>query len=155
MALKLNDFEGFNRYLFSKEEPNWKTFYDKETDTFTPPIGNPITEAEHQLNHYALWMVISHFALRRKPDFKHSKMVVIPECLCYACEWKPKNTCCVNGCPLIGILPGICTPEWDTWSHIPTSASEFTLSHLAKQIAMTPWREVEGRRIRHEPEIYY
>lgn len=146
MGLRLNDFDGFNRYLFGKKEPNWKKFYNERAEVFKPPIGKPITEAEYQLDHYALWMVISHFALRRKPEFRDSKMVVIPNCNCYACEWKPANTCCVNGCPLIGILPGTCTWEWDTWSYIRASASEFTLSHFAKKIATTPWREVEGRR---------
>lgn len=151
MKLKLNDFEGFDRYLFGEEKPDWKRFYNKRTDTFEPPIGKPTKEVEYQLDHYTLWMVISHFALRHKPIiFKYCGKIVNPICRCYACEWRlyqRNDESCIEGCPLIGVLPTGCTMEWRTWAFNcknRTDVSDDEKSRLAKQIAMTPWRKVKG-----------
>lgn len=95
--LKLNDFDGFDRFLFSEEEQldenRWKKYYFKDDDNifrFHPPIDCPKKISEYQLNHYALWMVIYFFKLRRKPVFYGRK----PFAGCYACGFNPGGPCC-------------------------------------------------------------
>lgn len=94
--LKLNDFERFEDFLFTKEEralpdeEKWKKYFD-ENCNFIPPILEPCTIEEHQLCHYTYWKVIFTFRLSRKPCFAEGNM---PKSKCYACEWCQSNRFC-------------------------------------------------------------
>lgn len=144
MDLKLNDFEGFNRYLFGEEEPDWSTLYITNDDMFIPPIAYPNTEAEHQLCHYALWMTMS----KCTPEWKPNIFGVIRN-RCYACEWKKRcghlNDSCDAFCPFTSIQPSTCDPALEEWVKLDRRTYKDLLyfRKLAEKIARIPWREVE------------
>lgn len=150
--LKLNDFEGFNKILFGDHEPDWSKFYNKEIDVFMPPIGNPITLPEYQLDHYTMWMVISAFALIYKPNyfFNNTK----PYSRCYACEYKhhhrPPEYCRFT-CPLDldGAYFG-CGPLYIRYCGLTSGKNlddpeRVTLiKQTAEKIAKLKWREIRS-----------
>lgn len=138
--LKLNDFEGFDKILFNDNEPDWSKFYDKDAVTFTPPIERPETLVEHQLNHYALWMVISTFRLPGKPHIHTLSYRDIPFNRCYPCSWHVKHgSSCEQTCPLIldDDYKG-CGTAFDKWKESPVDVKV----QAAKEIAKYHWREV-------------
>lgn len=99
--LKPNDFNSFDRFLIEqsrgKESVEWDFYYRKHADMFLPPIPQPKTMAEYQLDHYALWMIISIFNLKNKPFFGVSEEY-IPDNRCYACSYIPDDNC--EACPI-------------------------------------------------------
>lgn len=139
--LKLNDFEGFDKILFGDHKPDWSNFYDEKNNIFMPPIKKPITLAENQLCHYALWMVISTFRLSKKPTFYNSgRYWYIPLNRCYPCNWHVRyDTSCKRTCPLVldDDYYG-CGTAFDRWKKSPIDAK----AQAAKEIAKYQWREV-------------
>lgn len=136
--LKLNDFDGFNRRLFGEEKPDWSIFYDEKTGTFCPPISDPMSEAEYQLDHYALWMVMSVFSLFKKPVIESLPTTSINHC--YPCEYILSDC---NYCP---IKPQdregkrkTCAVEYDNWRY---AASPYDKSFWAERVAKLEWRYV-------------
>lgn len=144
--LKLNDFEGFNKLLFGSFEPDWSKFYDRENYTFLPPYPTPKTEVEHQVCHYALWMVISTFYLSMKPSFLSD--VEIPVARCYACQYKRYRTSskyhCKDGCPLVLDDGYNCCGS--TYDEYVLASNNFgmamQLKDAAERIARLEWREI-------------
>lgn len=59
--LKLNDFEGFDQYLFPNGKKDWHKFWAQTNGHmhYIPPIEDPVKLVDFQLNHYALWMSIA------------------------------------------------------------------------------------------------
>lgn len=154
--LKLNDFEAFDRLIFRGREPNWKCLYDPKTDAFYPPIPRPKSEAEHQLDHYALWMVIAHNDLTNKPclflrrGFR-TRDVLVPRGRCYACQYHAQHYNIANchnpeySCPLTSSNGmNSCGEEWNRWncarSRFHFDARE--VSQAAIDIAHINWREI-------------
>lgn len=145
MDLKLNDFEGFNRYLFGEEEPDWSKFHQKEWNVFIPSIEKPETKVEHQLCHYALWMVISNCSPTVKPVIKRGMDI---RNRCYACTWKNKINKfgnCVNYCPLTSLTRGSCSRAWFSWVNLlthpqHTDSEVEECRKLAEEIAKIPWK---------------
>lgn len=157
-AIKLNDFASFDRYLFGMKGPNWGLFYNKTDDLFTPPIEHPKTEVEYQLNHYTLWMVISHFHLRHKPRFSFAHQ---PRLKCYACGYKlrygnRKNVrlSCAGYCPLAiwdtieaesTPVSWICGEEYNTFIDcVYDNCDVPAISLAAKRVAKMLWRVIES-----------
>lgn len=153
--ITLNDFEAFDRFIFGDRKHNWKKLYNKETDTFYPPIPIPETEVEHQLDHYALWMTMGNYYLTKKPArYRHlfSGRVTLPNYGCYACGYayiKKNNPHinCLTDCPLTSISPSSCADIWKIWcSQIScayrTPSKKYILS-ISEQIARIPWREIQ------------
>lgn len=87
--MKLNDFKGFEKRLFTEEErrllpkEKWKKFYNQQSYFFNAPIREPKTIAEYQLDHYALWMVISTFRLACNPAYRTvlAATTAMPACI--------------------------------------------------------------------------
>lgn len=146
IELKLNDFEGFNKILFGDHKPDWSKFYDATNDTFLPPYPTPKTEVEHQVCHYALWMVISTFSLIMKPIFLSD--VEIPVGRCYACQYKHYHVSpeyyCKDGCPLVldddYDFCGSAYNEYELASD--NFGMEVQLKDAAERVAKLEWREV-------------
>lgn len=139
MSLKLNDFEGFGRYLFGDHDPNWNKFYDKENNIFMPPILCPKTEAEYQLNHYTFWMVIAAFKLSEKPLFHPD--CVRPMCSCYACgvaDNIPNEHECADSCPLDLRSYETCGEDFDQWSLSRLPRWAYNVAHI-------PWRDIGNK----------
>lgn len=148
--LKLNDFDSFDAFLFGGKTPDWRRFYDKEMDTFFPPIDYPTHIAEYQLNHYTMWMVVSTFALWDKPY--HFNGGHIPVARCYACDYKRRygyQGSCECRCPLVlgGYVSG-CGKPYTTYVDLtaqrdpcdPLSVS--LVEQAAEQVARMKWREL-------------
>lgn len=150
IELNLNDFEGFNKILFGDHEHDWSKFYNKETRRFIPPIDSPATLAAHQLDHYALWMVISAFGLSHKPEYWDSER--IPPMRCYACAWKLQTAQnCRDGCPLIldDDYEG-CGSAYDRFESADKLEDLKEVREVrkqaAKEIAMLKWRWRERKK---------
>lgn len=145
MKLNLNDFDSFDAFLFNGKNPNWGKFYDRETDIFIPPIYRPMTLPEYQLDHYALWMVISSFCLTKKPYFTFFIEMLINGC--YACHYKfyhePYIYSCKNGCPLVLDDYAQCGTAYSDYMRESTIyGATARLKDAAEQIAKLKWREV-------------
>lgn len=141
--LKLNNFEGFDKILFGDSKPYWDKFYDVNSNTFRPPILDPKTEAEHQIDHYALWMVIASFSLIRKPIITLD--ATVPLAKCYACEWRRVHCpelSCKYGCPLTandGCTS--CGRDYDIYNHIAADLGVCQeLGDAAERVAKFTWR---------------
>lgn len=95
-ALRLNDFDGFERFLFTDVEMDlptnerWYKYFSyslKEGDPrFYQPIFDPKTIEEFQLCHYAYWMVIYTFELYQKPNIWNGDRSILLNC--YACAFE-------------------------------------------------------------------
>lgn len=140
--IRLNDFESFDRYLFGEGAVNWEKFYHVVGYSwiFTPPILHPVTEAEYQLDHYALWMAIARNSPFKKPIF--SDDAVRPFYRCYACQYKRDkygaNKACLLYCPLINAEELNCVEPYRKWAN--TDDEEYA-TYQATCIARIPWRE--------------
>lgn len=149
--IKLNDFEAFDRFIFGSEEHNWNKFYDKETNTFTPPIKTPVTEVEHQIDHYALWMVISHFKLVYKPEIFSDDDPSSSKC--YACKYtkliNPASQPSCLYCPILNGKINSCSESYNEWLTakmlvvINRDDDYEFLANCAAQVSRTPWRIIE------------
>lgn len=152
--LILNDFEGFDQFIFRGKTPNWEKLYNKERDIFYPPIPFPKTEVEHQLDHYALWMVMAHYKLTSKPDNFRKRgfffRAALQPCIrCYACEWHNRicnSVDCIfsNYCPLTSSgKGGTCGYMWGKWQHLCIHYPEETeqIQQTANAIAHIEWGE--------------
>lgn len=150
--LKLNDFDGFNTILFDTHDPDWSKFYNEKTNIFYPPITNPIRKVEYQLDHYALWMVISTFCLNEKPTFVFASITPIAKC--YACEWaknrdRSKSMNCRDSCPLVlseaSQYDWGCGTDFDLWHYVrilDDDSSKKEAKDAAERVAKLRWREV-------------
>lgn len=132
--LKLNDFDGFNKVLFGDHKPDWSKFYYKKSDTFIPPIRNPKTLVQFQLDHYALWMVMCAFKLAEKPNFNRDYFC--PPLGCYACAACPNGIFddCNDACPL-------CLKSYDTCGEDFTHWKNSRLPKYAYKVAHILWKE--------------
>lgn len=154
--LKLNDFETFDKLIFRGNKPNWEKFYDPKYSAFYPPIPNPKTEVEFQLDHYALWMTIAHYGLTSKPQIFRRRGFRFRDALhargrCYACSWHYhiyNSASCTNPlypCPLTSSDGDkSCGPEWHKWCHLCQVHPE-SIVHIqqaAYNIAHIEWREI-------------
>lgn len=102
LSVKLNDFETFERILFTAKEmklpekERWKKYYDSKKRTVCIPIPmKPVTKEEHQFCHYVYWMTIWANELFYKPAIARKfgtgpKNEEILETLnhCFACTFK-------------------------------------------------------------------
>lgn len=150
IALKLNDFNSFKRYLINQSHAwsliprktiRWRRYY--RNHIFYPPITKPTTIEEYQLCHYALWMVISEFNLSRKPQI----YIQLPEIKlnCYACEGANHNsdnfftTNICERCPIYhgGDNTYKCGKEYSNW--VNANAEDKWL--WAEKIAKLKWRK--------------
>lgn len=99
--LKLNDFEGFDQFLFGDEEHNWRyfLFFVDGANCFCPPITCPKTVAEYQLCHYAYWMTVAEYPwLKAEPPILAINPVQYGN---YACEYTDKTGEVCRDCPII------------------------------------------------------
>lgn len=126
-VLKLNDFESFNKILFCDNKPDWSKFYDEKNGIFMPPIWRPIRLAEFQLDHYALWMVISAFRLKEKPKFHSS--CTRPLIGCYACSVYPDDDC-EDGCPLDLKSYDECGESLGFWKNTKIPKYAYEVAHM-------------------------
>lgn len=128
--LKLNDFEGFDKILFDDHKPDWSKFYDEKNDIFMPPIWRPMTLAQFQLDHYALWMVIYVFKLKEKPKFHSS--CAHPELGCYACSARPNTIfdSCWDSCPLDLESYYTCGEDFECWKGNKLPKYAYKIAHI-------------------------
>lgn len=147
--LKLNDFEGFEKFLFTNNErklpdkEKWKKYLDKGYDPkgFCSPITNPIENVEFQLCHYAYWMVISVFNVHNKPRIVNDYIYIH----CYACHLKRNlfpNIRCEIGCPIknwnhAGKVSYCC--DYDSYYTKWRDQEDGDRANLARLIATLEW----------------
>lgn len=130
--IHLNDFESFERLLFTDEErernegiKRFKKFtenieisgYDEDDCDYdyiiSVPFKKPTTFVQYQINHYVLWGVIAYRGTNKKPygyfDYNTEQTALSPIYGCYACQWTADNS--RNGereCFLCPIWGGVC-----------------------------------------------
>lgn len=147
VEIHLNDFDSFDRFCFGDEPRDWGKYYHysvaDKCEVFTPPISLPKTEAEYQLDHYAMWMVMAMCTPDYKPVFADTS--IRPYSRCYACQYKNDRRgfarSCVVACPVFdGCDAGFCTKEYRQWAFVEDSAKP---SGLAEKIARTHWKNFE------------
>lgn len=139
-SLKLNDFEGFDRFLLTDPEKLWRKYYDANCDMFFAPVKLTPSSPEvlYQLCHYALWMVMSTEALSGRPflqdDIKTN---------CYSCEYAQTRlnggeVVCKMHCPLATrpIDGASCVIEFYRWL---TTRDRESRSSVAREIACIKW----------------
>lgn len=152
--LRLNDFDGFERFLFTDaemempEEERWRKYFGrgmKEGDPqFYQPIYYPETIEEFQCCHYAFWMVIFVYGLEEKPNIWNAERQ--PENRCYACEYEEYiyNVLISDHTGIVGCICPV--KQWGYNATRCTQAnsafSQWDRYHdrmTAKQIAMLKW----------------
>lgn len=125
--IHLNDFESFERLLFTDEEREQNEGFErfKKFDRYVArnsykdycvavPFERPKSFVEYQINHYVLWGVIAYEQLNAKPLVFYSyntgePISITPLYECYACQWTADNS--RNGereCFLCPIWGGVC-----------------------------------------------
>lgn len=144
--INLNDFKSFEQCLFSKAErklrkkEKWKKYYDEYLNLFYPPISDPKTIEDYQLNHYALWMVIYVFNLTWKPN-------TINNISCYPCNYaykkgKASYDVCYNDCPLVvGQKKGHCGFLYYMWEDEYKESMLPVKKIISYAIAHYKWRK--------------
>ena len=145
MELTLNDFEGFDRFLFGEGERDFISRFLIKKDGlsfFDPPIRFPRTIEEYQLNHYALWMSIAHIGGMQKLPVKTSTGI---ETTCYACLYADTvraRSCSV--CPIKDryMKDGTCGEAYTYWNVFKNSGRRAAC--YAKKVATLEWRETRN-----------
>lgn len=152
--LRLNDFDGFERFLFTDVEmdlPAYERWYKyfswsliEGDPRFYQPIYEPKTIEEFQLCHYAYWMVIYVFELFKKPEIWDSAFHNRTKC--YACLYEYMWLTIHN----ISFIKPLCPCPIKVWRASPCfiAYSEFKEwqrdknPDRAKRIAMYEWMDL-------------